>query len=145
MDTLASIGVTVEDGEAVTGNLLPLLHEIRHALRELRDSDRPTTIDLRAMPFAPGEQERLEALLGVGEVDARIEALGPSHVVETRIPGVWLVTHYNSSEQIMGEYIEITRMPTILLTDCAELAGAERAVENLIAGVDNEPAGPLPD
>ena len=43
-----SIPVAME-GE-FTGNVTPLLHEIRHALAALLESDEQTVIDLRAMP-----------------------------------------------------------------------------------------------
>jgi hydrogenase-1 operon protein HyaF len=73
-----------------------------------------TVIDLRALPLAPGEEAKIEEKLGKGEVHARIDALGPSEIVETGIAGVWLVTHYNAEEEILGRYIEICRIPAIL-------------------------------
>ena len=54
----------VEIGGYQTGNVLPLLHEIRHALRQLLDTGETTSIDLRGLPMAAGEQERLIGFLG---------------------------------------------------------------------------------
>ena len=111
MSGLGDIGVAVE---TPTGNVLPLLHEIRHALERLIDSGEPTVIDLRTIPLAPGEEDALERALGEGEVSARLEALGPSEIRETSLPGVWLVTHRNANGEIAGRFIEVTKAPTIL-------------------------------
>jgi hydrogenase-1 operon protein HyaF len=100
--------------EAFTGNVQPLLHEIFHALKRLLETDEITIIDLRALPLAPGEEAKIEAKLGTGEVRATINALGPSEIIETAIAGVWLVTHFNAEEEILGRYIEICRIPAIL-------------------------------
>jgi hydrogenase-1 operon protein HyaF len=108
---LAEFPVAVEQA---TGNVAPLLHEIRHALERLVDTGEPTVIDLRTIPLAPGEAEAIERVLGEGEVVARLNALGPSVVRETAIAGVWLVTHRNANDEIAGKYIEITKMPAIL-------------------------------
>jgi len=97
-----------------TGNVQPLLHEIRHALEVLLNDDRDTCIDLRALPMAPGEEDRLLETLGEGEISVRLRALGKSEILETRYSGVWLVTHYNTNEEIVGKFIEITRIPGLL-------------------------------
>ena len=97
-----------------TGNVLPLLHEIRHAMRSWLNDGEKTIIDLRAMPMAPGEEDLIIEELGKGEVQARLIALGLSEIYETRFEGVWLVTHYNTENEIIGRYIEITDMPELL-------------------------------
>lgn len=104
----------IQIGGELTFNVEPLLHEIRHALQELVDSGKTGIIDLRSIPLAPGEEDRIVATLGQGEVQARIDALGPSEINETRYAGVWLVTHYNDDGEIIGRFIEITAMPEIL-------------------------------
>ena len=45
---------------------------------------------------------------------AKLNALGPSEIYETRFAGVWLVTHYNEDKEVIGRFIEITRIPDIL-------------------------------
>lgn len=111
----------VEAGEALTHNIQPLLHEIRHALARLLDSTQPTSIDLRSIPMAPGEEDRLVAALGRGEVQATLTALGPSEIIETRFPGVWLVTHYNSEREVIGKFIEVCAVPQILGAQDADI------------------------
>ena len=65
---------------------------------------------------APGEEDRLLEILGEGEVCVELSILGPSEVIETRFPGVWLLTHYNVNDVVMGRYIEVCEIPAILKT-----------------------------
>lgn len=120
MNSLGS-HIKVEIGGYQTGNIPPLLHEIRHALRQLLDTGETTTIDLRGLPMAPGEQEQLLDFLGKGEIRVHMDALGESEIIEAGFPGVWLITHYNTNREIMGKFIEITRMPAILETQAADI------------------------
>ena len=92
MSTLDTIPVTTE---VATGNVEPLLHEIRHALTRLTSGKDGTTIDLKSLPLAPGEEERIEATLGTGEVRA---ASG------TTITGIVPTNTYPCSD---GKYVVI--------------------------------------
>ena len=104
----------VEIGSYNSGNVPPLLHEIRHALRNLLENGETTTIDLRGLPMAPGEQEQLLGFLGKGEISVHLDALGRSEITESSFAGVWLIVHYNSNKEVMGKFIEITRIPSLL-------------------------------
>ena len=119
----------VEIGGYETGNVLPLLHEIRHALVQLLDTGETTSIDLRGLPMAPGELERLTDILGRGEIRAQLNALGKSKIYETSFPGIWLITHYNTNGEIMGKFIEITRMPEILEAQADDMKDALAALQ----------------
>ncbi|MDH3282885.1 MAG: hydrogenase expression/formation protein, partial [Gammaproteobacteria bacterium] len=114
---LKDIPIAASTGPALypaTGNDLPILHEIRHALQRLAERDESTAIDLQAIPMAPGEEQRILQLLGQGEVNAVLNVLGQSEVAETAYPGVWTVIHRNTHGEIVGKFIEITRCPGIL-------------------------------
>jgi len=125
MSALDAIKVNVE---IPTGNVEPLLHEIRHALKRLADGEDGTVIDLKSLPMAPGEEERIESALGEGEVRAELQALGPTVVQETAYPGVWLVTHRNAENAVVARFIEVTRMPEILMAQPEDIA---RGIEKL--------------
>lgn len=117
---LRAIGVRVEgmptgEIDVHTMNVLPVLHEVRHALERLLENGEETMIDLGSMPMAPGELEKIDEALGAGEVRVLLDSLGPSQIYETRFHGVWRVTHKNASEEVVGRYIEITRIPSLLL------------------------------
>ncbi len=125
MSALDAIKVNVE---IPTGNVEPLLHEIRHALKRLADGEDGTVIDLKSLPMAPGEERRIEEALGEGEVRAELQALGPTVVQETAYPGVWLVTHRNAENEVVARFIEVTRMPEILMAQPEDI---ERGIEKL--------------
>jgi HupH hydrogenase expression protein, C-terminal conserved region len=103
------------------GNALPLLHEIEVLLNDLATTGKSASIDLRSLPMLPGDYENLRETLGQGEVSATLDALGPTHVRETAIHGVWWVTHHNSDDTIVAEFIEVTHMPEILRTHPADV------------------------
>ena len=92
------------------GNVRPLLNEVLHAVDRLLESGEPTTIDLATLPFGPGELEHLEATLGSGELCATLDSLGTSHIRETAYPGVWWLEHRNAADEVVGRFLEHTRI-----------------------------------
>jgi hydrogenase-1 operon protein HyaF len=119
------------------GNALPILHEVRHALERLIESGEETRIDLNAIPFGPGDEERLQALLGRGEVSASIDALGQTQIQETAIPGVWLLDYRNGEDQRLTLHLEIAGVPEILRTQPQDL---ETALTTLDARLESGPS-----
>ena len=99
-----------------TGNALPILHEIRHALEALLERGEETVIDLGAIPFAPGDERQLNEVLGDGEVAAVVSVLGESHVYETKIPGVWRIDNLDENGEFQSRFIEVTFTPELLKT-----------------------------
>ncbi len=118
------IQFNIQAGDQLTWNVEPLLHEVKHALERLVAEGETSIIDLRSIPLAPGEEERILEILGRGEVVARLNVLGASDVVETEYSGVWIVTHYNDNEETIGRFIEVTRLPEILRSQAEDIAGA---------------------
>lgn len=127
MSALDAIPVNTE---IASGNVEPLLHEIRHALKRLANGEDGTVIDLKRLPLAPGEEERIAATLGKGEVRAEVDALGPTQVLETSYPGVWLITHRNAEDSIVARFIEVTHMPELLKTQRADIEYGIQKLEN---------------
>ena len=143
-DALQDIPVetgTDTTGYPATGNDLPVLHEVRHALQRLAASGENTVIDLQAIPMAPGEEERILRLLGSGEVSATINALGPSEVRETAFPGVWTVYHRNTNNEVVGKFIEITRCPEILRSQAEDVAAGIERIGETLAELESELSG----
>lgn len=110
----AGLDFRVEQSAPGTGNVEPLLHQIRHALDNLLNHEQESCIDLRSLPLAPGEQRELLDFLGQGEVSATLDSQGQSLIRETRFPGVWLCIHNNQADETLAKLIEITRIPYIL-------------------------------
>ena len=114
----------IHSGNELTWNVKPIMHEIRHALAELLGSGKPSVIDLRSIPLAPGEEETIINALGQGEVHARLDALGRSDIYETQYSGVWLITHYNENDAVVSRFIEITELPGILMSQREDMSSA---------------------
>lgn len=111
-------------GDELTQNVKPLLHEIKHALENLIENGETSIIDLRSIPLAPGEEDKILSTLGTGEVQAKLNALGLSEVIETQYAGVWVVTHYNDENNIISRFIEVTTMPNILSSQTEDIMAA---------------------
>ena len=126
MSALDSIAV---QAEYETGNVVPLLHEIRHALERLLNGEDGTVIDMRSLPLAPGEEKRIEDALGKADLDA----LGPTTILETSYPGVWLITHRNTEGEVIGRFIEVTRFPSILESQPEDIRTGLTALGNRLA------------
>lgn len=117
-----------------TGNVPLLLTEIRHALGRLLADGTTHAIDLRAIPLGPGEEDRLLAALGRGEVRAEFDSMGPTEIQECAYPGVWCVTHRNASGHMTGRFLEVTFSPELLASPEEDVRAAlERLTAELAA------------
>ncbi len=128
---LGTIGVAVE---FESGNVPLLLNELRHALERLLADGTLHAIDLRAIPLAPGEEERLLAVLGEGELRAELETCGRSEIRECAYPGIWCITHHDPAGTVVGRFIEVTFMPALLASQRPDvIQGLERLRRSLAA------------
>lgn len=130
MSGLSEIGVRVV---AETGNAIPLLHEIAALLEILARDGKGGSIDLGSMPMLPGDRAILEEVLGQGEVNAEIDALGPSRIRETAIRGVWWVTHCNAEGETVADLIEVARVPAILVTPVEDVGDGLQSLRDRLA------------
>jgi hydrogenase-1 operon protein HyaF len=136
MASIGDIPVSVEGRTAAPaeyGNALPVLSEVRHALAQLIHGGEPTQIDLGAMPFGPGDEARLMAVLGTGEVTASVEALGVTRIQETAYSGVWVVEYLNTDGQRVALHLEIDTVPQLLRSQPDDLADALTALDARLA------------
>lgn len=126
----------IQVADDLTHNVKPLLHEIKHGLDTLIETGKTTIIDLRSIPLAPGEEDRILNVLGQGEVQAQLDALGLSEITETRYAGVWIVTHYNDEQHVISRFIEVTTMPEIL---CSQTEDVMEAYSRLTLDLEDNP------
>ena len=124
MSSSTTVQFNIQIGDDLTWNVKPLLNEVKHALNNLIKNSESTVIDLRSIPLAPGEEEKILNTLGCGEVHAQLNALGPSEIIETQYAGVWIVTHRNDENEIISRFIEITTMPDILCSQKEDVIAA---------------------
>ena len=131
MTKLSDIAINVEP-PAQPSQVLAILSELQTKLKALVDQGTTDSIDLRSLPLFPGDYEILKETLGYGEIHVDIEAMGPSEVYETSIPGIWWVSHYNSQDENVADYIEVTALPELLKTSQEDIEQAERQLQQLI-------------
>lgn len=123
--TLLNVKVISNESYA---NVVPLLHEVRHAVARFHESGEPTTIDLRRIPMTEHDEQELEGFLGVGEVSIEIQALGPTQIRETQFPAVWHIVHYNADGEIAGKFVTVAAIPDLVLAQPEDAARGLRAL-----------------
>lgn len=109
----SSLTVDAEPGSSAQA----IISEIEACALRFAETGEENSIDLRCLKAMPQEREILSTLLGRGEVSAIVEALGLTEIHETAVPCVWWVRHRNADEEIVGELIEITEIPEVMLGD----------------------------
>ena len=124
MTDTGAVQFNIQNGDDLTFNVKPLLNEVKHELDNLIETGHTTIIDLRSIPLAPGEEDKILNTLGQGEVKAQLDALGLSEVNETQFAGVWIVTHFNDDNEIISRFIEVTTMPEILCSQTEDIMAA---------------------
>jgi len=133
MTKLNEIPVHVEFPSESMSMLLPILHEIETMHKTLISSGQGNSLDLRHEPLTLDDIAALKELLGQGEVDANLNALGSTNIRETGISGVWWITHFDQEGNIIGEYVEITTCPDMLKTFPEELDSALSRLQDKVS------------
>ena len=130
---LAQIPVRIEGPPAVPdtgtigGGVIAILNEIATLLEQVASTGEAAAIDLRSLPMSPGDRAQLLEALGPGEVEITLRADGDSYIRETGVQGVWWIEHRDRNGAVIAGFIEIARVPEILLVPSEELRrGAER-------------------
>ena len=123
----------IQIGDELTWNVMPLLHEVKHAMGRLINQNETSVIDLRSIPLAPGEEDKILNLLGQGEIQSQLNALGLSEIIETQYAGVWIVTHYNDEDDIIGRFIEVTFIPEILRSQEEDVLESYKHLAEMLA------------
>ncbi len=118
--------------DGLSGNADALLHEVAALLDDFINRGQTAAIDLRSLPLTPADYALLRDTLANGEVAAQLSITGDTRVHETRFPGVWWVTHYNESGDVVAELLEIAAVPEILKAQAEDIrAGLGRLREHL--------------
>ena len=122
------------DDPAAAANGRAVLMELERLLQQLVDNGQESSIDLRSLPLSPTDLQLLQDQLGRGEVEVEVSALGPSTVMETGIHGIWWVRHYNSNDEVMAEFLEITLCPDIIRAHPADVRDSLEALRGKLVG-----------
>lgn len=121
-----------------------ILSEIENLLEQYQAFGRNGSIDLRWLSLLPGDLDRLHEVLGTGEVSAQVNALGISTARETAIQCVWWVEHCGPEGESLGQWIEVTEVPSLLRSDRASIAYGLEALRDRIVSFGGESVMALP-
>lgn len=131
MSKLDEISVSIEP-PASPSQVRAILTELQTKLDSLAKESISDSVDLRSLPMFPGDYELLKETLGYGEVHVSIDAMGPTEIYETAFSGIWWISHFNSEDENIAEFIEITTLPAILKTADGDLQHASQQLLDLI-------------
>lgn len=134
MSKLDEISVSIEP-PASPSQVRAILTELQTKLDSLAKQGITDSVDLRSLPMFPGDYELLKETLGYGEIHISIDAMGPTEIYETAFSGIWWITHSNSDDENIAEFIEITTLPAILKTADGDL---QHASQQLLQLIDND-------
>lgn len=137
MNNIENIAIEIASSQenAYSPQLIAVLNELRDLLQTYRQHGSAGSIDLRSLPMFPGDYETLKSSLGEGEINVMINALGPSEIRETAIPGIWWITHKNTENDTIAEFIEVTSLPELIRTPDEDLVDAVEKLEKLITNL----------
>lgn len=127
----------IQNADHLSLNVMPLLHEIKHALNNLIENNESSIIDLRSIPLANSEEDKILEILSCGEIQAHLNALGKSEIIESQYAGVWVITHFNQDEEIISRFIEITHIPEILCSQTLDMQDAYNHLDLILK--ENKP------
>jgi hydrogenase-1 operon protein HyaF len=111
-----------------TGMARVIMAELKDHLENLLKNGETHAIDLFSLPMSETDLDELADYLGVGEVSATISNIGSSSLRETAYRGIWWVTHYADDGKVIGELIEVARVPEILFTHDDEIRHSASAI-----------------
>ena len=125
--------IPVNTEATLTGNLRPVLHEIRQALSDLIAHGTHGMIDLHSLPFSAQEYTALDTFLGEGEIDLTLNVLGKTRLRESSYAGIWRVEHMDDNDKRIGYFIEIGHVPEILRSQCDDIKEGLAAMTTILA------------
>ena len=130
--------IPVHTETVATGNLRPVMHEIRQALSDLIVHGTHGMIDLHSLPFSPQEYAALDEFLGEGEIDLTLNVLGKTRLRESGYAGIWRIEHFDGNDKRIGYFIEIGHVPEILRSQCDDIKEGLATMTTILAMEEND-------
>ncbi len=117
----------------LSGNAWPLMMEIAEMVRDLMDTGETAAIDLSALPLTPADKDWLKERLGSGQIHVTMDAEGLSTLDETACPGVWWITHRDTRDKVLSEFIEVTLVPELIMAHPEDIKIGLEYLEGVIS------------
>jgi hydrogenase-1 operon protein HyaF len=116
----------------LTGNATAVLHEVAALLDALAQRGETGVIDLGGMPLSHADKAWLVEKLGPGEIEMTLDLEGISQIRETAFHGVWWLIHRNENSVVTGEFIEVSRVPELVLAHADDIRHSAESLNRLI-------------
>ena len=117
----------------LTGNARAVLHEVATLLDALAQRGETGVIDLGGMPLSQADKTWLIEKLGQGEVEVMLDLAGASQIRETAFHGVWWLIHRNENNVVSGEFIEVNRVPDLVLAHADDIRRSAESLKLLLS------------
>ena len=109
-------------------------------LSELQDHSAQPGVDLHVinlslLPHTEEDLAWLSARLGEGSVDILSRGYGNCRVTATALPRCWHVQFYNSTDQLILDTYEITRMPEVALAAHEDLSDSGARIREVVEAI----------
>jgi len=112
-----------------------VLAEIAQQQATYRSGGEAHAVNLSRLPLTPGDQAFLAERLGEGDVTIRVRGYGETRITAARLPNVWWVRHYNASDQLLLDTVEVSDFPSVARATPEDLAdSAARLSDLLVSG-----------
>jgi hydrogenase-1 operon protein HyaF len=109
-----------------------VLAEIEQQLAAYRAGGEAHTVNLSRLPITPGDRAFLAERLGEGDLKIRVRGYGETRITAAQFPNVWWVHHYNASEQLLVDSIEVSDFPTVARATPEDLADSAVRLSELL-------------
>jgi hydrogenase-1 operon protein HyaF len=109
-------------------NAPSLLAEIEDRQRGWHAGQPAHVINLTLLPLSDGDVQHLDAQLGAGRVLILSRGYGNCRITNTRLPRTWRVTYFNSTDIVILDTLEISRIPEVA---CAAVQDLEDSAERI--------------
>lgn len=119
-------------------NAPSLLAEIEDRQRTWHAGQPPHVINLTLLPLSEGDVDYLNRQLGAGRVLVLSRGYGNCRITNTRLPRTWRVTYFNSTDIVILDTLEISRIPDVA---CAAVEDLEDSAERIAEVLDWVQAG----
>lgn len=99
-------------GEGVM-NAPAVLSELNDVVARRQPTDPAHIINLTLLPMTPQDLDYLGHALGVGPVVILSRGYGNCRITKTRLRDTWWVQYFNSTDKLILNTIEVTRLPDV--------------------------------
>ena len=94
-------------------NAPAVLSELNDVVARRQPTDPAHIINLTLLPMTPQDLDYLGAALGVGPVVILSRGYGNCRITKTRLRDTWWVQYFNSTDKLILNTIEVTRLPDV--------------------------------